>query len=390
MNFKKYAIFFILLTGVGFALFTLISGKEKQASVLDFSSLFAKNNEGASACVNYGTIEYLYYASPEDSEKKNNKFGLYVYAESKKHLELAQNLVNSNGGDWGYVLIPFNVKDRDRDKWERVFTSLHEKHLIPIIQLWDVDPEDYKDTTQEAAGFLNSMVWPIRQRYISVYNEPNDAKFWRGKIDPGNYARVLRYSIAAFKKENLDFFLLNGALNTSAGNTKDTIDSEVYMRRMNEEVPGVFNELDGWASHSYPQPNFSGSPLATGRWSVRAYETELELLKKELGVTKDLPVFITETGWAHAEGASYNASFLPVETVAQNIKSAYENVWLKDDRVVAVTPFTIIYDPPFDHFSWVTHDYIPYKHYDVVKSMKKVSGTPEKLEVGYVTSVGCN
>ncbi len=334
-------------------------------------------------------IEYVYYEQVSMEQKQNNKFGLYIYAEQKEFFELAQNLVNSNGGDWGYVLIPYNVKDYDRDKWEGVFTRLHNKHLIPIIQLWDVDPEDYKVQTQRAARFLNSFMWPIEQRYVSVYNETNDAKFWRGRVAPAEYARVLDYTIAEFKAQNDNFFMLNGAFNVSAPSNVSHMDAFDYMYQMNKEVPGIFSKLDGWASHPYPQPNFSGSPYDTGRWSIRAYEDEIAYLKDTLGVTKDLPVFITETGWAHAEGETFNASFLGLVDVSRNLEIAFREVWLKDDRVKAVIPFTIWYEPPFDHFAWVNRDGVPYDHYNVVKELHKIAGTPNKMVSTKVRNLVC-
>jgi len=346
-------------------------------------SVFNKTGE---KCTDTDKIEYMYYSK---GGKENNKFGLYVYAENRDFIEIAQKLVNSNNGDWGYVLIPYNVKDRDHDKWGRVFTQVYEKHLIPIIQLHDVDLADYKKQTEESAKFLNSFIWPIKQRYISVYNEPNDAKFWYGKVNAAEYARVLNYTIDTYKKESDDFFLLNGGLNVSADSNSQTLDAFSFMYAMNAEIPGIFNKLDGWASHSYPQPNFSGNPYAIGRWSIRAYENELDYLKNVLGVEKNLPVFITETGWAHAEGKDYDASFLPVSAISEFFKIAYEEVWLKDDRVRAVMPFTIWYGSPFDHFSWINDDKVPYKHYEVVKSIKKVKGNPQKLEEGVLEPSTC-
>ena len=333
-------------------------------------------------CDSKDTLSYYYYKDSDWS--RNNKFGLYVYAENKDFFEIAQKLVNSKGGDWGYVLIPYNVKDYDSNKWGRVFDQLRNKHLIPVIQLWDVDTDDYEKQTEKAVAFLDSFAWPIKERYISVYNEPNSKAFWYGRIDPIEYAQILDFTIDSFNNQHDDFFLLNGAFNVSAATDGNNLDSFVFMSQMNEAVPGIFNKLDGWASHPYPQPNFSGSPYAYGRWSVRAYEDELSHLKN-LGVEKDLPVFITETGWAHAEGKNYDYSFLPVDKVAKNFKIAFEEVWLPDDRVRAVMPFTIRYDPPFDHFSWINSDDVPYKHYDSVKSMKKVSGNPSVLEIEEVS-----
>src|SRR3990172_5400100 len=40
------------------------------------------------------------YATADPKWQPNNKFGIYVYAEVADFFELAQNLVNSNGGSW--------------------------------------------------------------------------------------------------------------------------------------------------------------------------------------------------------------------------------------------------------------------------------------------------
>lgn len=330
-----------------------------------------------------------YYVYEDSSWERNNKFGLYVYAENKDFFEIAQRLVNSNGGDWGYVLIPYNVKDRDVSKWSRVFDQLRNKHLIPIIQLWDVDVADYKDQTEEAAEFLNRFVWPVKERYISAYNEMNDARFWYGYVDPAEYAQILDYTVDTFKNENEQFFLMNGALNVSAPTNDSHLDAFHFMFQMDQEVPGIFNKLDGWASHSYPQPNFSGGPYNVGRWSIRAYEEELAYLRDNLGVEKELPVFITETGWAHAEGKEYNSSYLSNSIISEYFRIAFEEVWLPDERVRAVTPFTIKYNPPFDHFSWVNEDNVPYKHYDVVKSIDKVAGNPPHIKIESTDTTAC-
>lgn len=346
----------------------------------------ANNDE---ICHESATITYYTYDVSNKPFEVNNKFGLYIYAENENFFDFAEKMVNSNDGDWGYVLIPYNVKDRDYSKWRRVFNTLFDKHLIPIVQLHDIDTEDYKEQTKEAALFLDSFVWPVKQRYISVYNEPNDANFWYGRVSPDEYAQILDFTIETFKERSDDFFMLNGAFNVSAATTVTSLDSFEYMRLMNNEVPGIFNKLDGWASHSYPQPNFSGNPYSQGRWSIRAYDSELTYLRQNLGVTKTLPVFITETGWAHAEGESYNSAYLPVDTISDHFKDAYEDVWLKDDRVVAVTPFTIRYEPPFDHFSWITAEDVPYKHYETVKKINKTAGRPQMLVKKEFTRGNC-
>ncbi|MFH1955493.1 MAG: hypothetical protein ABIJ36_01095 [Patescibacteria group bacterium] len=308
---------------------------------------------------------------------QNNKFGLYIYAE-EDYVELAGDLVNSNGGDWGYVLIPINVRDYDGGKWREVFRKLNEKHLIPILQLWDLSKEDEEGQLKECAQLLDSLEWPIKKRFVSVFNEPNDSRFWREGADPSEYAEVLDKTIAIFKNQNENFFMLNGAFNSSARNGDGYIDEEEFIIAMNKAVPGIFNKLDGWASHPYPQPAYRGSPFSIGRDSIKAYDWDLNLLNKLFGVN-NLPVFITETGWAHREGIIYNDNFLSQDVVASYFVKAFKEVWGPDTRVVAVTPFTIRYNPPFDHFSWIDFNENFYPQFRAVQSLPKIKGLPPYL-----------
>ncbi len=383
-------IILAISVGLFFQLRFKDNSKDTITSLIEDTNTLATQDESLmhTKCTQSSTIEYMSYPEHSSFGKPNNKFGLYIYAEEERFFKLADNLVNSNGGDWGYVLIPYNIKDRDSRKWRKVFDETTKRHLIPIIQLWDVETDNYKDDTNKAAEFLNSFLWPVKERYISVYNEPNDSRFWKGRADPKNYARVLKYTIEAFKAENPNFFMLNGAMNSSAPDGKGYINALSFLYQMNQEVPGIFEMLDGWASHPYPQPNFSGSPYAVGLLSIRSYENELNYLKT-LGLKKDLPVFITETGWAHAEGENYDPSLYNAEQVAQFFKIAYEEVWLRDDRVRAVTPFTVFYKPPFDHFSWIDKDGVPYEQYEMIKKLDKIKGEPSSLQKFITTISDC-
>lgn len=335
-------------------------------------------------CVQHSSIGFVGY-SPQDipeSEKqqnigyKNNKFGLYGYSE-EDFITITGDLVNSTNGDWGYMLIPYNVKDYDYDKWKKLFEQLNETHLIPVIQLWDVDFDDYREQTVEAAQFLNQFDWPIEKRYISAYNEPNDARFWKGRLDPAHYAEILSYTIDSFKSVNGNYFMMNGAFNSTAPTAGGYMDQVQFMVAMDAAEPNIFNRLDGWASHSYPQPAFRGKPWDVGRQSIRAYDWELRLLEQRFGV-RELPVFITETGWPHKEGVEDNDAYYDQFTVADFMVQAFRDVWLPDERVAAVMPFTIYYDPPHDHFSWLKeHDSTEtYAPFDAVRLMPKIAGAP--------------
>ena len=153
---------------------------------------------------------------------------------------------------------------------------------------------------------------------------------------------------------------------------------------MNKEVPGIFEKIDGWASHSYPNHGFLGKPQDSGRTSIRGYQWELAILKSQFGVKKELPVFITETGWPHQKTQNSNVkakNFYSPELVAEYIETAYKNVWLPDKKVVAVTPFTLSYQAePLDVFSWFDNQGQPYSQYERVKNLPKNAWWPQQEE----------
>src|SRR4051812_47524968 len=66
-------------------------------------------------------------------QQGNNKFGIHISDVDES--EKASQLVNSNGGDWGYVTLTINSNDRQVQKWQDKFNTLGEKHLIPIIRI---------------------------------------------------------------------------------------------------------------------------------------------------------------------------------------------------------------------------------------------------------------
>src|SRR5207245_3843448 len=49
----------------------------------------------------------------------NNKIGVHILFPNE--LPDAVKLINSNGGDWGYVTIPIQSGDRDIEKWQHFF-----------------------------------------------------------------------------------------------------------------------------------------------------------------------------------------------------------------------------------------------------------------------------
>lgn len=325
------------------------------------------------------------------AENPNNKFGIHLAVAETEDIKDAAKLVNSAGGDWGYVTLVLQENDRNLQKWQEVFDQLRELHLIPIIRL-ATKPEGEawkrptKEDASEWANFLNNLNWVIKKRYVIIFNEPNHGAEWGGNVDSYDYAETAKEFAQKLKEKNKDFFVMMAGFDASAPNINPNYADEYYfLQNIFEKItPSEFEELfDGWVSHSYPNPAFSGSPYDFGRTTIRGYQWELDILK-QFGVTKNLPVFITETGWSSLR--------LGHQTIADYIRSAFENIWIFDSRVVAVTPFVLNYQgEPFLNFSWkllsaeATKDTVFYPQYHVVQSMAKQKGEPEIIEKGELT-----
>lgn len=296
------------------------------------------------------------YAIVDPLSVPNNKFGIHIIQATPDESSPASELVNTNG-DWGYVTFLIESKDRNENKWQQFFNDLRRRQLIPIVRLatkpvnehWE---RPYEKEYEAWADFLDKLNWPTKNRYVVIYNEPNHGKEWGNSVDAKSYAKVLDQTITALKTKNRDFFVLNAGFDASTPSQPPKYEDElIFLRQMNQEIPGIFDKLDGWVSHSYPNPAFAGSPNSYGRGTIRGWLWELQQLRN-LGVTKNLPVFITETGWQHAEGLNYNSSLPTADTVAEYFENAFENAWAPE-RIVAVTPFLLNYqETPFDHFSF--------------------------------------
>ncbi len=316
-----------------------------------------------------------------DFSVPNNKFGMGMAQPHFEDIKKVAELVNSNGGDWGYVTFVIQDNDRNVQKWQEIFDLLRDYHLIPIIRI-ATHPEGEswarpsKDDAGSWADFLNSLNWVVKNRYVILFNEPNHGSEWGSEVDASGYADIAKTYAGALKAKNSDFFIMMAGLDASAPQSIPVYqDEHSFLQTVLDKISVQdFEKLfDGWASHSYPNPGFAGSPWANGRGSVRTYEWELQQLRS-FGVTKDFPVFITETGWQRGDE----------NTVAENYKTAFENVWDRDKRVIAVTPFIFDYQgQPFLNFSWKkfqSEDF--YAQYYTVQSLSKTKGEPERIDTG--------
>ncbi|MBI2051345.1 hypothetical protein HYT33_01140 [Candidatus Roizmanbacteria bacterium] len=318
-----------------------------------------------------------------DPSLPNNKFGIHLAVPDEQDLKDAGKLVNSSGGKWGYVTLVIQENDRDPKKWQEVFDTLRELRLIPIIRLatqpvGDTWRRPKKEDAREWVSFLNSLNWVVKDRYVVLFNEPNHGAEWGGAVDPKDYGEVAFSFAKALKEKNKNFFVMLAGFDSAAPSQPPLFeDEEVFLRKITEAQSSLSDLLDGWASHSYPNPGFAGSPQDFGRGTVRGYQWERDLLKN-LGINRDFPIFITETGWKHGE--------LSPETVGEYIAIAYQTVWLPDQSIRAVTPFVLNYQgEPFLSFSWKRPQSDEYfTHYDMIQALEKEKGAPEQEERGRI------
>jgi len=303
----------------------------------------------------------------------NNKMGVHILFTSE--IELAANLVNSSGGDWGYVTIPIQSGDRDMEKWQGFMDGAKKLHLIPIVRL--ATEGDYFNTTVwrkpnkedvlDFANFLNSLSWPVKNKYIVVFNEVNRSDEWEGKLDPEEYANLLSYSVTAFKALNSDFFIVSSGLDNAAPNVSGKyMDEYDYMVKMDEAVPGIFGMVDGLGSHSYPNPGFKQMPYILTSQSIYSFNFEKNLAFRLSG--KNLPVFITETGWSK--------DALSENQIASYFKYAFDYVWCDKD-VVAVTSFLLQGGQgTFSQFSLINNDGKKNEVFLALQDISKTKGAP--------------
>lgn len=302
----------------------------------------------------------------------NNKFGIHILFTTE--LQKAHDLVNSSGGDWGYVTIPIQAGDKNLIKWQSFFDQCRNLHLIPIVRLATED--NYFDTTTwrkgndsdivDFANFLSSLNWPTKNRYVIVFNEVNRSDEWAGKADPAEYAQELSYAVTVFKSKSPDFFVISAGLDNAAGTGGKNYNEYDYLAAMNQSTPGIFNQIDGFASHSYPNPAFLQPPTVKTSSSTDSFAFEENAIDQL--TTKKLPVFITETGW--------DQSKIPANIVGQYFTTASSNVW-NDPRIVVITPFLLTSGPgPFQKFSFLDQNGNGNDVFKAYQAIPKTAGKP--------------
>jgi hypothetical protein len=274
--------------------------------------------------------------SAPSGDRHNNPIGINLIRWTEnQYLWAASDLVNSGGGDWGYITITLVDQDRyDHSRLQRILDQCAHRHLTPIIRVatrFDTITESWSrpewNDPYQWRELFSALRWPTTLKYIVVGNEPNLGREWGGEVDPAGYARYLEKWLDVFADES-SFRIFNGALDASNDTSMpDRMDEFEFIDAMREAAPGLVDRLHGWASNPY---HFWWG--TEPRFTYKAYEVELDYLGR------DMPVIVMEF---HAFEID------EPQMVAEYYAEAYD-YWLADPRIMAITPF--FWNPEADKF----------------------------------------
>ncbi len=350
-------------------------------------------------------------ALPPDAEPDAgppaNRFGIGLVGPGNvTQWDLTANLV----GTGGYIKLIFpgidlNLTQVPQD-WVNAVAECYNRDLIPVIRMgppWGNRKIREQADDPSATSFLNlaskyAMVvrslplrpgWPL---YVEVHNEPNLCYEW--DCSPGHVPndrltyQQMAAEYAAFLRDVADALhaigdsrikVLNGALAPGGAgwcacgsdDWGDPLLGTHFLTAMAAAVPDIWDRLDGFATHSYPS-----TQEGSGFWrpydqcmpGLLYFEHELQT------IGRNLPVFITETGWPVTHDAC-GGQCGTREQVADWTVQAYRDPWLSHPSIRAVMPF-MLQDPNWDAFAWVAPDGSHYPVYDAVRAFRCSLGVP--------------
>ncbi len=324
-----------------------------------------------------------------------NRYGMgYVSEGNAADHDLTAKLA----GPGAYVTVIFaDIKPGRTDaeaSWKQSISDAYARDLIPVIRMappWGdrrvrnmgESPTSYKALGQVYKDVIASLPkreqWPL---YVQVHNEPNLCYEWAcdsGALSDsqiaGEYAALLRDAADALHSLNDPRIrVLNGALapggvtqcDCATQNGPPGTLATTFLQQMNAAVPGVFEKIDAFASHSYPSKGDGWGffcPYGEAQPGLLFFEKELAAINKP-----SLPVLMTETGWT-IQHEGYNWSR---DQVADFTVDALKNVWLTHPNILGITPF-ILRDGAWDNFAWTDTNGNPYPVYTKVRAHRCAS-----------------
>ncbi len=317
-------------------------------------------------------VAHAEQAAPSAGSVPNNIVGLNLARRHQPNfIAAAADIVNANGGAWGYATILLTREDRDSMlaayDLQQLLDRCFEARLQPIVRVatrFDEETGIWDRPTDDEPGrwrwLFEQVRWPNRLVWVIPANEPNLGREWGGQVDVASYARYLELFTYTFSR-NDRFRVVNAPLNLSNPHQPPEMqDAFEFLAEHMAMSPGVFERLPAWATNSYRVDGI-GEGL---RFTHRGYEAELETIGREM------PVIVAESGLLNRHDEA---------EVARFFVQAYED-WQADRRVIAATP--LFWDPDFDEHWMFTLD----RHgkietdsatYRALRELPRVAGSPE-------------
>ncbi|EGD76627.1 hypothetical protein PTSG_07740 [Salpingoeca rosetta] len=311
-------------------------------------------------------------SSSGSSSSSNNKFGIGLVSEgNSRQLDLAHQLAGSGG----WVLLTLAGIDLSttgpQPSWVNSIKTLQGLNMNVVLRLsppWGQshyrdmsDDANHHNYTSLAAAFVRVVSQLPRSSnaplWLQIENEPDLCYEWYcGQAgQPLSYTEIASefaafylYVAAAVKAigdPNLKVgpapLAPGGALkcgccgSQSCSGDSPGITGLQFMDAMTAAYPKVWSYADFLATHSYPASGIGYSfnvPFSQAGPGLTYYRLELNHTRP------DLPVLITETGWAsHTQGLPPCSE----DNKAAWTVTAYQQLWLADDRILGVMPFML-------------------------------------------------
>lgn len=281
-----------------------------------------------------------------------SKFGMHVLRpEEFEQTDLLFSELRKDTDTPLSITVPFTLDDvGNLNPWQDAFEYARQHNIIPILRIgtrfntesnaWEIpNRKDILDITRA----LNALQWPQEERYVILFNEPNHAAEWGGSLDPHSFAEMTDFALDWLNTEGKNYRVLPAALDLAAPTGSTTQEAFGFWREALAVRPEILEKVYAWNSHSYPNPGFAAAPQRNAKNSMNGYQHELAFLKNY--TDRELPVFITETGWKNERFSR--------RTLENYYSYTVRNIW-SDENVVAVTPFLLAGSPgPFGSFSFV-------------------------------------
>jgi hypothetical protein len=297
-------------------------------------------------------------------EARGEVLGIHILSTGE--IDQANTLLEHGDDKDKFVTLPITTRDlTKKSDWQSFFDKCHTLKIRPIVRFATYfDNGSWKQPNRidvmALTKFLGDLDWHRPELTVILFNEPNHAAEWGGKIDPSSFAQISTFAAQWLQTESKAYTVLPAAMDLAADGHNGTMEAFSYWQAALQEEPTMLEHFDGWNSHSYPNPAFASSPTRTDKKSLRGYTHELDFIKKY--TSKELPVYITETGW--------NQNVLTNAKLKTYFQQAYEQIWTKDPRIVAVTPFLLQGAPgTFAPFSFLDEKGKPTIAYDTYRTL---------------------